>query len=81
MLYAVSADMGGYTLLDLDGDGVAETKAPNVQVMTVEAATGDEAAALAVAQGAKFVRGVDVAVPAAEPAVEKRGPGRPKKAG
>ncbi|MDR6292344.1 hypothetical protein E9232_004884 [Inquilinus ginsengisoli] len=82
MFYDVTADMGGFVMADLDGDGVDESKTPNIKIITVEAKDGDEAAALAHAQGAVAVRGVVPAErgPEPEPADDtKRGPGRPRK--
>lgn len=70
MLYEIMADMGRTEDVDLDGDGIAETRRPEIKIMTVEASTGDEAAAKAMTLGAKFVRGVSPAKvqPAAKPA-------------
>jgi hypothetical protein len=58
MLYDVNADTGEMEHVDLDNDGVFETRRPKILILTVEAASGDEAAAKAMALGAKFVRGV-----------------------
>jgi len=58
MLYQIHADMGRTEDVDLDGDGVPETRRPEIKIMTVEAGSGDEAAAKAMTMGAKFVRGV-----------------------
>ncbi|OWJ67438.1 hypothetical protein [Inquilinus limosus] len=86
MLYDVTG--ATFELLDLNGDGIADTKKAVAQTVTVEAASGDEAAALAMAQGLQVVTGVNVASRDAEDAPSatadatepvKRAPGRPRK--
>lgn len=82
MLYDVTG--ATFELLDLNGDGIPDTKRAVVQTVTVDAESGDQAAELAVARGLRVVNSVvpsaAVAAPAEADEAVKRGPGRPRKA-
>lgn len=81
MLYDVTG--ATFELLDLNGDGIPDTRRPVVQTVTVDAESGDHAAELAVANGLHVVNSVVpsayVTAPAEAGEAVKRGPGRPKK--